>query len=83
MSTYVSPSDRVLESDRAEDRKVEVTIERASFGNMNRCPWCQIGVRNHSPHQLARCEAAFQAETNRRLAGPMRVRDVSARGGAT
>ena len=80
---YFSRSDRRAETEPAEERRAEVTVESVSFRGVDRCPWCNQSTQRHRPEALARCEAAFQAHMNRRLAGPMRVRDVSARGGAT
>ena len=90
MSGYLSRPDRRAETEPAEERVIEliadvdegtgeITVERADFSRLEHCPWCQIGVRNHSPDQLSRCEAAFQTAMNRRLSGPVRVGDVAER----
>ncbi len=78
--TYLSRFDRRAETEPAEERRVEVTWEPARVGP-TKCSWCGAPVRRHSPEALARCEAAFTAETNRRLAGPRTVRDVLGDGG--
>lgn len=88
--TYLSRPDRRAETEPAEERVIEliadvddetgeITVERADFSRLERCPWCQIGVRNHSPEQIALCEAAFQTAMNRRLSGPVRIGDVAGR----
>ena len=78
--TYLSRSDRRAETEPAEERRVEVTWEPGRLGP-TKCSWCRAPVRRHSPEALARCEAAFTAEMNRRLAGPRTVRDVLGDGG--
>ena len=78
--TYLSRSDRRAETEPAEERRVEVTWEPARVGP-TKCSWCRAPARRHSPEALARCEAAFAAELNRRRAGPRTVRDVLGDGG--
>ena len=78
--TYISRSERRAETEPAEERRVEVTGDPARVGP-TKCSWCWAPVRRHSPEALARCEAAFTVEMNRRLAGPRTVRDVLGDGG--
>ncbi len=75
--TYLSRPDRRAETEPVEERAIETVVESLSFVRMDRCPWCGQPTRRHGPETLARCEAAFQAEMNRRMAGPVRVRDVA------
>lgn len=74
--TYFSRLDRRAETEPAEERRAEVTWEPARVGP-TRCSWCRAPVRRHSAEALARCEAAFRVEMNRRLAGPVRVGDLA------
>ena len=55
------------------------TVESADFGRIERCPWCGQPIRKHGLEALARCEAAFRTELDRRMAGPARVRKVEGR----
>ena len=75
--TYLSRPDRRAETEPAEDRELKITVESVSFVRMDRCLWCSQPIRKHGTEALARCEAAFQAEMNRRMAGPVRVRDMA------
>ncbi len=71
--TYLSDPDRRAETEPAEERRVELSFVEV-YGR-SPCPWCGQPTRKHGPEALTRCEAAFQARMDRRLAGPVRVRD--------
>ena len=77
MTAYLSPDDRLCESYRAEDRSAEIPVSFTLRSPASLCPWCKTPSRKHSAEALARCEAAFEAEMNRRLAGPVQVRDMA------
>ena len=64
---YLSRPDRRAETEPAEERSVEITLEPSRVG-AKRCSWCSRWVRAHSPEDLARCEemTAFRAERIRR-----------------
>ncbi len=66
-SRHLSRSDRRDEREAAEERSLDLTVEGTDFTRLDRCPWCRVSVRGHSPDQLERCEAAFQSAVNRQL----------------
>ena len=76
--TYLSSTDRRAETESAEERRVEIMFE-FNAGKPTVCPWCGKSARKHGPEALARCEAAFTADVNRRMAGPLRVQDMARR----
>lgn len=90
--TYLSRPDRRAETEPAEERAAVYpdACGRPCWDGIERgapppvapptCMWCGRPVRKHRPDALARCEAAFQAEMNRRMAGPVRVRDMAGGG---
>ena len=78
--TYLSSLDRLAETDPAEDRRVEISVSFTLRSPASLCPWCKTPSRKRSPEALARCEAAFEAAMNRRVAGPVRIADVARRG---
>ena len=80
MTAYLSPDDRLRESDRVEDRRAEISVSFTLRSPASLCPWCKTPSRKHSAEALARCEAAFEAAMNRRVAGPVRVSDVARKG---
>ena len=79
--TYLSGSDRRAERESAEDRLAGPAQDWAEsvLPGLRRCMWCRQSVSRHSPEALSRCEAAFQAERNRQLSGPLRIADVAGR----
>jgi hypothetical protein len=59
-----------------------LTVEK-NLGSLirlrSKCGWCGSPIGVHSPAQRNRCEAAYEAEIDRRRAGPTRVADVTRR----
>lgn len=79
--TYLSDDDRRAEREAAEDRLAGPALDWAEsvLPGLRRCAWCRQSVSRHSPEDLARCEAAFEAERNRQLSGLLRIADVVGR----
>ena len=79
--TYLSRPDRRAETEPAEERLAGPPTDWAEsvLPGLGRCKWCGQVIARHSPEALSRCEAAFQAEMNRRLAGPVRIGDAAGR----
>ena len=85
--SYLSPSDRRAETEPAEERVVVLNLEGRTIEEHDdpnhvsraKCAWCGRTVRSHSSDGRAACDAAYDAELNRRTAGPTRVSDVAGR----
>ena len=83
--TYLSGPDRRAETEPAEERAVVLNLEARAIeehddpGYISRpkCAWCGRTARSHRPDETARCDAAYDAEIQRRRAGPTRIKDVA------
>ncbi len=83
--TYLSRPDRRAETEPAEERTVVLNLSARTTEEHNdpkyvtwaKCAWCGQKVRRHRPDELARCDAAYDAEIQRRRSGPLRVRDAA------
>ena len=79
MSARLLLADRSAETEPLEER----SIGHASLPSwdppapVERCGWCPVPIRRHSPEALALCDAAARAAIERRRAGPLRVRDAA------
>ncbi len=79
MSARSLLADRSVETEPLEDRSIGPTSLPSwdPPAPVERCGWCPVPIRRHSPEALALCDAAPRAAIERRRAGPLRVRDVA------
>ena len=85
--TYLSRPDRRAETEPAEERAVVLDLAAHTAEEHNdphytswaKCPRCGRVARSHRPAEIARCDAAYDAEMQRRRTGPARIGDVAGR----
>lgn len=85
--TYLSRPDRRAETEPAEERAVVLDLlarttsdyDDLNYATRAKCAWCGRLVRFHRVSELSLCDAAYDAEIQRRRTGPVRIADAAGR----